>query len=213
MGENCEASRLFPRTDLFLQAGIKSGCGWFTLVGMSGVLPQSASFEELAMPLFDQLYNFACWLTQDRAEAEDLVQETYAKAWKGFSSFQAGTNFRAWMYRILRNTFLTSRTGLKAATVPLEDDDASEAVVESETPESIYLSRAGAEQLQSAIDALPVLFREVLLLCEVEEMSYQEIAETLGIPIGTVMSRLSRARKILRRQLSSQNERGARHGL
>src|SRR6266702_3201301 len=83
----------------------------------------TATFEELAMPLFDQLYNFAHWLAQDRTEAEDLVQETYAKALKGFSSFQAGTNFRAWMYRILRNTFLTSRTGLKAAaTEPLEID-------------------------------------------------------------------------------------------
>jgi len=69
--------------------------------------PQSGSFEELAMPLFDQLYNFAHWLTHNRDEAEDLVQETYVKALKGFSSFRLGTNFRAWMYRILRNTFLT----------------------------------------------------------------------------------------------------------
>src|SRR5579862_4163353 len=73
------------------------------------------SFEELAMPLFAKLYNFAHWLTQDRAAAEDLVQETYMKALRGFSSFQPGTNFRAWIYRILRNTFLTSKTGLKAA--------------------------------------------------------------------------------------------------
>ena len=73
------------------------------------------SFEELALPLFDRLYNFAHWLTQNRDEAEDLVQETFAKALKGFSSFQPGTNFRAWIYRILRNTFLTSRSGLKAA--------------------------------------------------------------------------------------------------
>jgi RNA polymerase sigma factor (sigma-70 family) len=73
------------------------------------------------MPLFEQLYNFAHWLTQDREEAEDLVQETYAKALKGFSSFQPGTNFRAWIFQILRNTFFTSRTGLKStAMVPLE---------------------------------------------------------------------------------------------
>jgi len=76
--------------------------------------PQSDSFEELAMPLFDQLYNFARWLTRNRDEAEDLVQETYVKGLRGFSSFQLGTNFRAWMFRILRNTFLTSRTGLKS---------------------------------------------------------------------------------------------------
>ena len=75
------------------------------------------------MPLFDRLYNFAHWLTQDREEAEDLVQETFAKALKGFSSFQPGTNFRAWIYQILRNTFLTSRTGLKSTvTVPLETE-------------------------------------------------------------------------------------------
>src|SRR5213596_148913 len=76
----------------------------------------AAGFEELAMPLFDQLYNFAHWLTKERSEAEDLVQETYAKALRGLASFQPGTNFRAWMYRILRNTFLTSRTGLKVAS-------------------------------------------------------------------------------------------------
>ena len=87
---------------------------------------QSDSFEELAMPLFDQLYNFARWLTQNREEAEDLVQETYAKALKGFSSFQLGTNFRAWMYRILRNTFLTSRTGLRVTnTVSLDSEAVS----------------------------------------------------------------------------------------
>src|SRR6476646_2799473 len=86
--------------------------------------PSVARFEELAMPLFDQLYNFARWLTQDTAEAEDLVQETYTKALRGFSSFQLGTNFRAWMYRILRNSFLSSRTGLKT-TIALdgENDD------------------------------------------------------------------------------------------
>src|SRR6202163_5035233 len=98
----------------------------------------AATFEELAMPLFDQLYNFARWLTQDTAEAEDLVQETYVKALRGFSSFQLGTNFRAWMYRILRNTFLTSRKGLKVTmTVPLdlEDEEGPETAVERDTPE------------------------------------------------------------------------------
>ncbi len=131
------------------------------------------------MPLFDQLYNFARWLTQNREEAEDLVQETYAKALKGFSSFQLGTNFRAWMYRILRNTFLSSRTGLRAAsTVPLDsEDDGPELGVESETPETILTRRSNSQLLQSAIDDLPIHYREALLLCEVEEMSYQEIAE------------------------------------
>ena len=151
------------------------------------------------MPLFDQLYNFACWLTHDQTEAEDLVQETYAKALRGFSSFQSGTNFRAWIYRILRNTFLTSRAGLKAATtVPLDAEDADELPAGPETPETVFISNAERQLLQEALEALPVHFREILLLCETEEMSYQEISETLSIPIGTVMSRLSRARKALR---------------
>lgn len=157
-------------------------------------------FEELAMPLFDQLYNFAHWLTQNSSEAEDLVQETYVKALKGFSSFQANTNFRAWMYRILRNTFLTSRTGLKAtSTVPLADEEEGlEMPATGGTPESIFLDKAQEQLLQSAMEQVPLHFREILLLCDVEEMSYKEISESLSIPLGTVMSRLSRARKALR---------------
>jgi RNA polymerase sigma-70 factor (ECF subfamily) len=163
------------------------------------------TFEQLAMPLFERLYNFACWLTQDRGEAEDLVQETYAKALKGFSSFQPGTNFRAWIYRILRNAFLTSRSGLKAASVPLESDGEGEvALAHDETPESILLQRSDWQLVQRAIEQLPVAYREVLLLCEVEEMSYQEIATALSIPMGTVMSRLSRARQALRSQVEKQ---------
>ena len=175
---------------------------------LSGANLQLDSFEELATPLFDQLYNFAHWLTQNREEAEDLVQETYVKALKGFSSFQLGTNFRAWIYRILRNTFLTSRKGLKVTmTVPLdfnEDEEDPESAIEHDTPETLLLARSSHESLQIAIDELPVHFREILLLCEVEEMSYQEISETLAVPIGTVMSRLSRARQTLRSQLRPQ---------
>jgi RNA polymerase sigma-70 factor (ECF subfamily) len=155
------------------------------------------TFEELAMPLFERLYNFAHWLTQNREEAEDLVQETYAKALKGFASYQPGTNFRAWMYRILRNTFLTSRAGLKSFE-PLDDTEEEIAAAVEHTPESLLLQRLDQELVRQAIDGLAIPYREVLLLCEVEEMSYQEIAATVGIPIGTVMSRLSRARRALR---------------
>jgi len=160
----------------------------------------SGSFEELAMPLFDSLYNFARWLTHDREEAEDLVQETYRKALKGFPSFQPGTNFRAWMYRIMRNTFLTSRTGLKSGMTISLDSEEGESVLPAtaETPESLLIDRTNQQMVQEAIEELPVIFREVLLLCDVEEMSYQEIAETISIPIGTVMSRLARARNALR---------------
>jgi RNA polymerase sigma-70 factor (ECF subfamily) len=170
----------------------------------------STVFEQLAMPLFDRLFNFAHWLTRNRDEAEDLVQETYVKALKGFSSFQPGTNFKAWIFRILRNTFLNSRTGLKGATVPLDPQDEDPALpVESETPETILIDRASERIMQEAIEELPVAYREVLLLCEVEEMSYQEMAETLTIPIGTVMSRLSRARRALRLTVTEKLQRKA----
>jgi len=172
----------------------------------------AATFEDLALPLFDQLYNFAHWLTQDRVEAEDLVQETYVKALRGFASFQAGTNFRAWMFRILRNSFLTTRAGLKTTVTYDEEEHEADASVSPPTPESILLEQVNREILRQALEELPVPFREILLLCEVEEMSYQEIAETLGIPLGTVMSRLSRARKALR-GLLQQKLRGERHGV
>jgi RNA polymerase sigma-70 factor (ECF subfamily) len=167
------------------------------------------------MPLFDQLYNFAHWLTRNRDEAEDLVQETYAKALRGFPSFELGTNFRAWMFRILRNTFLTSRTGLKATmTVPLdEEENPPEPALERETPETILIERSNWQLVHSAIDQLPLHFREILLLCDVEEMSYQEIAETLSIPIGTVMSRLSRARKTLGGRVRQELQREQNNGL
>ena len=153
------------------------------------------------MPLFSQLYNFAHWLAQNREEAEDLVQETYVKALRGFGSFQPGTNFRAWMYRILRNTFLTSRTGLSAKmTVPLDEEDGpiADATTDAQTPEAILIDRDHQEVLRAALEELPLHHREIVLLCEVEEMSYQEIADTLSVPIGTVMSRLFRARAALR---------------
>lgn len=175
---------------------------WFTLVCVSADSLSPEPFEQLAMPHFERLYNFACWLTQDRHEAEDLVQETYAKALKGFSSFEPGTNFRAWIYKILRNAFLNSRTGLKtAAIMPLDAEDEGASPVVEETPESILLQRSERELVQRALEQLPVAHREVLLLCEVEEMSYQEIATTLSVPVGTVMSRLSRARQALRAQV------------
>jgi RNA polymerase sigma-70 factor (ECF subfamily) len=203
----------------FVRYGNKTRIRWFTLVCMPEESLPSESFEKLAMPHFDRLYNFACWLTHDRHEAEDLVQETYAKALKGFSSFHPGTNFRAWIYKILRNAFLTSRSGLKAtANVPLDLDSEEDAFpTEKETPESILLQRSDSQLVQHALEGLPVAYREILLLCEVEEMSYLEISATLAIPMGTVMSRLSRARKALRGSLQQQLQTGrtkmVTHGL
>ena len=167
---------------------------------------QNEGFEELALPLFQPLHNFARWLTHDAHEAEDLVQETFLRALKGFHSFQPGTNFRAWMFRILRNTFLTSRSGQKAAQHVSVDEEGEEVLLPpaKETPETILMQHGTHERLQLALEQLPLSYREVILLCDVEEMKYQEIAELLEIPVGTVMSRIARARKQLRGMLAEE---------
>jgi RNA polymerase sigma factor (sigma-70 family) len=165
-----------------------------------------ATFEELATPLFDSLYNFAHWLVRNSNDAEDLVQETYLKALRGFASFQPGTNFRAWIFQILRNTFLSSCSKLeRRMTIEMDSEEGGvELAVDRATPETILMNRSNSELMQRAIEDLPVHYRETLLLCEVEEMSYQEIAEVLSIPIGTVMSRLARARKAVRGTIHSE---------
>ena len=160
---------------------------------------ENQEFEKLAVPLLDGLYNFACWLSGNPDEARDLVQETFLKSLRGFSSFREGTNFRAWMYRILRNTFLTSRTGLERRSTQQEDEEGfADLAVSTETPELALIRRADTELVQAAITQLAPIFQEVILLADMEEMRYQEIAETLDVPIGTVMSRLARARKQVR---------------
>ena len=138
------------------------------------------SFEQVAMPHFERLYNFACWLTHDRQEAEDLVQETYVKALKGFSSFRPGTNFRAWIYRILRNAFLTSRTGLKAtATVQLDLEGEEEnlfAVKETEAVRAIVAW--GDAHFELARTACIVSPENVASIRVAEKCGYRELART-----------------------------------
>jgi len=166
------------------------------------------------MPLLPSLYNVARWLARDPTDAEDLVQETVLKALRGFPSFEPGTNFRAWIFRILRNTYLTSRTGLAAMrTVSLEEqmdggDDAGggghvEATIDRQTPEINLMRLADRAALQAAMEQLPPPLLEVVLLCDLEEMKYKEIAAVLDVPIGTVMSRIARGRAALRRALQS----------
>ena len=180
----------------------RKGVEVFRMEQRSG--PQS--FEELALPLLDSLYRYAWWLTRNTAEAEDLVQEAFLKGLRGFAGFLPGSNIRAWMYRIVHNTFLTSRSGLRAVpTISLDEEPRiMDELADDVTPESNLLTRASGEALRLAIEDLPVEFREVLLLCDVEEMSYKEIAETLSIPMGTVTSRLVRARQKVRRSLSGE---------
>src|ERR1700735_1303545 len=135
-----------------------------------------AGFEELAVPLFDSLYNFARWLAHNSNDAEDLVQETYLKALRSFASFQRGTNFRAWIFQILRNTFLSSCSKLeRRMTVAMDsEEDGPELAADTKTPETILLNRSNSRLVQRAIENLPVHYRETLLLCEVDEMSCEE---------------------------------------
>jgi RNA polymerase sigma factor (sigma-70 family) len=166
----------------------------------------SASFEELALPVLPALYSHAFWLCRNHAEAEDLVQETVAKALRGFDSFQAGSNFKAWVFRILRNTFLTSRTGIAASrTVFLEDHADVFAMADaSPTPEDHLIRLDNQAAVNEALDQLQPQLREALLLCDVEELKYKDIAVVLDVPIGTVMSRISRARRMLHQLLQPQ---------
>lgn len=163
----------------------------------------SAVFEQLALPLLPSLYNHAFWLTRNHAEAEDLVQETISKAFRAFDSFQPDTNFKAWAFRILRNTFLTSRTGIVASrTVFLEDHpDVLDTADANPTPEENLIRLDNQAALYTALDRLQPPLREALLLCDVEEIKYKDIALILDVPIGTVMSRIARARRTLRELL------------
>jgi RNA polymerase sigma-70 factor (ECF subfamily) len=170
---------------------------------------QTSAFEQLAMPLFPSLYNVAFWLCRNPTEAEDLVQETFLKALRGFATFESGSNFRAWIFRILRNTWLTSRTGLAAQrTIALEDElergnesgpaPVPEGAIDRQTPELNLIRLGDQAALRDAMEKLPSPLLEVILLCDIEEMKYREIATVLDIPIGTVMSRFARGRRALR---------------
>ena len=160
----------------------------------------AAEFEDLAMPLVNSAYNLARWLLQNDNDAEDLVQETYLKAFQNFRSFHTGTDFRAWIFRILRNTFLTSRSTLeRRMTVELNWEEEFPLLhADCSSPESLLIQKSNIAAMRDAIEQLPFSYREVILLCDVEGLTYREIAEILEIPIGTVMSRLARARKAVR---------------
>ena len=158
-------------------------------------------FEFEALPHLKHLYQTAAHVIGDRTEAEDLVQQTYLQAWKAFDRFQPGTNCRAWLFQILFNVIRHHRRGWFSRRV-LVDCDFFEDVLRAENPIPDTLTD---EEVLCALDGVPQSFREVLLLVDVQEFSYKEVAETLGIPIGTVMSRLSRGRDLLRNQLVKSN--------
>jgi RNA polymerase sigma-70 factor (ECF subfamily) len=161
------------------------------------------NFEEAVMPHLRAAYNLARWLTRDKADAEDVVQEAYLRAFKHFSSFH-GRDGRPWLLAIVRNTAYTwmQHNRSPELTIPL-DDELHEIESKDLNPEALLLQSADTQMVRQVLEELPVEFREVIVLRELEGLSYKQIADVAEIPLGTVMSRLARARKRLQQSLAS----------
>lgn len=180
----------------------------------SAVTPEArARLEQEAMAQIDALYRTGLRMTRNAADAEDLVQETYLRAFRSLHQFAEGTNLRAWLFRILTNTYINEYRKRQRRPVNTSLDDIEEFYLYDhlmdgggrageERPEELVLQQLTTEDVAKAIDELPEEFRHVVVLADVEGFAYREIAEIVGIPVGTVMSRLFRARRRLRRQLN-----------
>ncbi len=175
-------------------------------------MADQADFADFAMEHMGSLYTAAARMTRNPADAEDLVQETYLKAYRAFGSFQEGTNLKAWLYKILTNTFINSYRAKKRRPEQTELDDVEdlylyrrlgglEAAAAGRSAEEEVMDRFADEDVKRALEELPEQFRMAVLLADVEGFSYKEIAEILDVPIGTVMSRLHRGRKALQKAL------------
>lgn len=163
-------------------------------------------FEQAALPYLDGLYNMAYRLTRNAADAEDLVQETYFKAYKHYDKFEAGTNLKAWLFRIMKNTFINGyrkkqnqppQSAFSEIEGSFENQVDANAGLRIKNPEEEFLDNVLDEDVQQAIDALREDYRMVLILVDLEGFSYKEAASILEVPVGTVMSRLYRGRKLL----------------
>ncbi len=177
--------------------------------GFQGPAARAATFDVEALAHVDSLYRTARRLTRSAADAEDLVQDTYLKAFRAADSFESGTNLRAWLFTILHNT-ARNRFRDRARDAVTVDSEAVERAADASvaggtggrvTPETLLLRETLGPELQAAVDGLPEIFRQAVWLRDVEEFSYAEIANMLGVPAGTVMSRISRARRLLFAQL------------
>ena len=166
--------------------------------------PNGSPVEAAGIEHIDGLYSYALVLTRNRSEAEDLIQETYVRALGAMGRLRTGSNVKSWLFTIMRNIWFNQLRQQRAAKlVEMDRDDCAMEITETgKDPYAFYLSRREQEQVRTAIQQLPLEFREVILLREFEELSYQEIATILDRPAGTVMSRLARARSRLRTLLS-----------
>jgi RNA polymerase sigma-70 factor (ECF subfamily) len=171
--------------------------------------PDPDAFAAEVLTFLDPLYATALRLTRNRADAQDLVQDTLVKAFRFADRFERGTNLKAWLYTILHNTWRNRRRDVARENVEVDSERVEEASttasgpVETDTPEQILMRDTLDADLQTALDDLPDTFRQAVWLRDVEEFSYAEIAQMLGIPIGTVMSRISRGRRLLFERLSA----------
>jgi len=158
-------------------------------------------FEQVALPHLDAAYNLARWLMRSPADAEDAVQEAYLRAMRFFDSFRGGDS-RAWMLKIVRNTcYSWTRKKRTAGAEEPFDETAHTSEEKRENAEAKLVAQEEGERVRKALEALPQAFREVLVMREIEGLSYKEIADVMGVPMGTVMSSLSRARQKMREQL------------
>ena len=161
-------------------------------------------FESLAVPHMDSLYRFALYMSGDKNDAEDLVQDTYLRAYKFFDKFEKGTDCRVWLFRIMRNAFINKYRHDKGYPTMLSMSDIEEDKLELpivSSPEMGIADNDFSDEVYQAIAEMPEIFRSVVMLADVEELSYKEIAALTGHPIGTVMSRLHRGRSMLRQSL------------
>jgi RNA polymerase sigma factor (sigma-70 family) len=155
-------------------------------------------FERSVLPYLNSAYNLARWLTRNEHDAEDVVQEAFLRALRSFDTFTVGRDARAWLLTIVRNSCRTWHRQNRSREMNMEWDlDAEPAVASWSDPEAVLINNANSQVIHEAMDYLPFEYREVLVLRELEELSYKEISEIVEIPLGTVMSRLSRARKEL----------------
>ncbi len=180
--------------------------------GSTAQQPRPPGFDDQALGLVDSLYAAALRLSRNPADAEDLVQETYLKAFRAAGQFQPGTNLKAWLFTILHNTFLNTRR--RGDKEPLVESEIVERAADpregAASPEQLLLDASFDVDLKSALDALPEQFRQAVWLRDVEEFSYAEIAAMLQVPVGTVMSRISRGRQLLYEQLAGRPGRSSR---